>query len=93
VGAAARRVRRGRQARRRLLETIEREFPQRLRRAGDTADLGALAPVPVHCSLVTRDALMADVIRRTRRHVRHRVELYCGRHSDVRRLRDRLAQL
>jgi hypothetical protein len=42
---------------------------------------------------VTCDAFMADVIRRTRLQLRHRVELYSGRRADVLRLRDRLSQL
>jgi len=47
----------------------------------------------VHCSLVTCDAFMADVIRCTRLQLRHRVELYSGRRADVLRLRDRLSRL
>jgi hypothetical protein len=83
----------GRTARRRMRETIEREFPERLGRASDEADLDALATALVHCSLVTCDAFMADVIRRTRLQLRHGVELYSGRRADVLRLRDRLSQL
>ena len=52
-----------------------------------------LAIALVHCSLLTCDAFMADVIRRTRLELRHRVELYSGRRADVLRLRDRLSQL
>ena len=47
----------------------------------------------VYRSLLTCDAFMADVIRRTRLELRHRVELYSGRRADVLRLRDRLSQL
>jgi hypothetical protein len=82
-----------RTAQRRMQATIEREFPERRSRASDTADLDALAIALVHCSLVTCDAFMADVIRRTRLQLRHRVELYSGRRADVLRLRDRLSQL
>jgi hypothetical protein len=82
-----------REARRRLLMTIEREFPQRIGRASDVADLDALTLALVHCSLVTCDAFMADVIRRTRLDLRHRVELFSGRRSEVLRLRDRLSAL
>jgi hypothetical protein len=82
-----------REARRRMHETIEREFPERLGRASDAADLDALAIALVHCSLVTCDAFMADVIRRTRLQLRHRVELYSGRRADVLGLHDRLSQL
>jgi hypothetical protein len=82
-----------REARRRMLATIEREFPERAGRASDAADLDGLAPALVHCSLVTCDAFMADVIRRARLDLRHRVELFTGRRPDVLRLRDRLSQL
>jgi len=82
-----------RTARRRMRETIEREFPERSARASDAPDLDALAMAVVHCSLVTCDAFMADVIRRTRLQRRHGAELYSGRRADVLRLRDRLARL
>jgi hypothetical protein len=82
-----------RAARRRMRETIAREFPERAGRTSDAADLDALAVALVHCSLVTCDAFMADVIRRTRLQLRHRVELYSGRRADVLRLCDRLSRL
>jgi hypothetical protein len=82
-----------RAARRRMRQTIEREFPTRPDRTSDVADLDALAIALVHCSLVTCDAFMADVIRRTRLQLSHRVELYSGRRADVLRLRDRLSSL
>jgi hypothetical protein len=72
---------------------VVREFPERRGRTSDVADLDAMAIALVHCSLVTCDAFMADVIRRTRLQLRHRVELYSGRRADVLRLRDRLTQL
>jgi hypothetical protein len=80
-------------ARRRMRETIEREFPERAGRSSDEADLDAVALALVHCSLVTCDAFMADVIRRTRLELRHGVELYSGRRADVLSLRDRLIRL
>jgi hypothetical protein len=42
---------------------------------------------------VTCDAFMADVVRRTRLQLRHRVELYSGRRGRCLRLRDRLSRL
>src|SRR3954464_2575174 len=56
----------GREVRRRMIATIGTEFPERRERASDDADLEALATALVHCDLVTCDAFMADVIRRTR---------------------------
>jgi hypothetical protein len=82
-----------RTARRRMRETIDREFPERSARASDASDMDALAIALVHCSLVTCDAFMADVIRRTRLQMRHGAELYSGRRADVLRLRDRLSRL
>jgi hypothetical protein len=82
-----------RTARRRMRETINREFPERSARASDASDMDALAIALVHCSLVTCDAFMADVIRRTRLQMRHGAELYSGRRADVLRLRDRLSRL
>ena len=80
-------------ARRRMAETIAREFPERLARASDDADLEALAIAITRCELVTCDAFMADVIRRTRLDLRHRCELYSGRRGDVLALRARLLEL
>ncbi len=79
--------------RRRLEWTIEHEHPERRARASDTADLEAMAIALRHCDLVTCDAFMADVIRRTRLHTLHGCELFTGRRADAARLRDRLAQL
>jgi hypothetical protein len=84
-GAAAR------EAGRRMRWTIAHELPLRRGRASDDADLEALAVAVVECDLVTCDAFMADVIRRARLDVRHRCELFSGRRTDVRALRDRLA--
>jgi len=82
-----------REARQRLAWTIEHEFPRRSACASDAADLEALAIALRHCDLVTCDAFMADVIRRTRLDLRHRCELFTGRRPDVLRLRDRLREL
>jgi hypothetical protein len=82
-----------REVRRRMAETIEREFPERRARAGDDADLEALAIALTRCDLVACDAFMADVIRRTRLNLRHGCELFSARHADVLALRDRLLEL
>jgi hypothetical protein len=82
-----------RDVRRRMERTIARELPERRARASDHADLEALAIALGCCDLVTCDAFMADVIRRTRLHLRHRCELFTGRRPDVLRLRDRLRQM
>ena len=83
----------GRAIVRRLQSTIAAEHPGRQARPGDRADLRALAVALPRCRLVTCDAFMADVVRRTRLDLRHRAELYTGRHADVHRLRERLAAL
>jgi hypothetical protein len=81
----------GREIRARMERTIARELPQRAARASDAADLDALALAVRHCDLVTCDAFMADVIRRTRMHVRYGCDVFSGRRPDVLRLRDALA--
>jgi hypothetical protein len=85
--------RRTREARRRLEWTIEHEFPERQARASDSADLEALAIALGRCELVTCDAFMADVVRRTRLNLQPGCELFTGRRPDVLRLRDRLREL
>jgi hypothetical protein len=82
-----------REARRRMRWAIEHELPLRRAQSSDRADLDALALAVTRCRLVTCDAFMRDVVRRTRLDVRHGCELYTGRRGDVLRLRDRLAQL
>jgi hypothetical protein len=89
----ARPDRAAREVRRRMATTIEREFPQRRGRAGDEADLEALALALTRCDLVTCDAFMADVIRRTRLDLRHGCEVFSGRRADVLALRERLLEL
>jgi hypothetical protein len=80
-----------REVRRRMAATIAREFPERDVRDSDDADLEALAIALVHCDLVTCDAFMADIVRRTRLHLRYDVQLFSGRRADVLGLRDELA--
>ena len=82
-----------REVRRRLAWTIEHEFPERRLRPSDAADLEALAIALTHCDLVTCDAFMADVVRRTRLDLRHGCELFTGQRADVRRLCERLREL
>jgi hypothetical protein len=81
------------QLERRLRVILERDFPERCGRASDRMDLRALALALPRCRLVTCDAFMADVVRRSGLHVRFRCELYTGRRADVDRLRQRLEQL
>jgi hypothetical protein len=83
---------RGRQARRRLADTIQMELPQRRPRPSDDADLDALAIAITRCRLIACDAFMADVIRRTRLDLRHGCRVYGGRRSDVLALRAELLQ-
>lgn len=75
-----------REVRRRMVWTIEHELPERRPHRSDWADLEALSVAVVHCDLVTCDAFMADVIRRTRLDRWHDCELFTGRRGDVRRL-------
>jgi hypothetical protein len=81
------------EAQRRLAATVRREFPERAARASDAVDLRALAIALPRCALVTCDAFMADVVRRTRLDVRFGCELFSPRRPDVRRLTERLAAL
>jgi hypothetical protein len=78
---------------RRLEAVLERDFPERRARESDRLDLRALAVALPRCRLVTCDAFMADVVRRTGLHVRFRCELFTGRRPDVERLRRRLERL
>lgn len=82
-----------REIKRRLTWVIEHELPERAARPSDAADLDAVAQALTHCDLVTCDAFMADVVRRARLDLRHRVELFSGRRADVLRLRDRIKKL
>jgi hypothetical protein len=81
------------EVRRRLAWTVEHELPERRARGSDAADLDALATAICRCELVTCDAFMVDVVRRSRLDLRHGCELFSGRRPDVLRLRDRLREL
>jgi hypothetical protein len=77
----------------RLETVLERDFPERRSRASDRLDVRALAAALPRCRLVTCDAFMADVVRRTGLDVRFSCELFTGRRDDVERLRRRLELL
>jgi hypothetical protein len=77
----------------RLQATLQGEFPERRARPSDSVDVTALAVALPHCRLVTCDAFMADVVRRTRLDLRFRCELFTGRRHDVERLRMRVDSL
>ena len=74
---------RERRLERRLAALVERDFPGRRGRASDRVDLRALARALPQCRLVTCDAFMADVVRRSGLHVQFRCELYTGQRADV----------
>lgn len=78
---------------RRLERQLERDFPERSPRPSDVVDLRTLAIALPRCRLVTCDAFMLDLVRRTALDVRFRCELFSGRRRDVDRLRERLAGL
>jgi hypothetical protein len=82
-----------REARRRMLWTIDHELPERRPRVSDAVDLDAIALALTRCDIVTCDAFMGDVIRRNRLDTLHGCELFTGRRRDVLRLRDRLREL
>jgi hypothetical protein len=77
----------------RLARVAADHFPERRRLASDPVDLEAIALALSRCQLITCDAFMADVVRRTRLDVLREAELYTGRRTDVDRLRRRLQQL
>lgn len=78
---------------RRMARVAASHFPERRRRDSDQVDLRAMAIALPRCALITCDAFMADVIRRTRLDVLCEAELYTGRRRDVDRLRRRLQEL
>jgi hypothetical protein len=82
-----------RRHRSRLAWTLAHEFPERRARESDGVDVLALAIALPRCELVTCDAFMADVVRRTALDRRFGCALFAGRRPDVDRLRDRLARL
>ena len=78
---------------RRLAFILDRDFPERRARQSDRLDVRTLALALPRCRIVTCDAFMADVVRRTRLDLRFRCELFTGRRLDVERLRRRLERL
>jgi hypothetical protein len=78
---------------RRLERQLERDFPERSPRPSDAVDLRTLAIVLPRCRLVTCDAFMLDLVRRTALDVRFQCELFSGRRRDVDRLRRALQSL
>jgi hypothetical protein len=78
---------------RRLERQLERDFPKRSPRPSDAVDLRTLAIVLPRCRLVTCDAFMLDLVRRTALDVRFQCELFSGRRRDVDRLRRALQSL
>ena len=77
----------------RLAAVLERDFPERRGRESDGIDIRALAAALPRCRLVTCDAFMADVVRRSGLDGRFGCELFTGRRSEVDRLRRRLERL
>jgi hypothetical protein len=82
-----------RRCERRLAAVLERDFPQRRGRSSDPLDLRALGLALPRCQLVTCDAFMADVVRRSRLDTCFGCELFTGRRADVDKLRRRLESL
>jgi hypothetical protein len=82
-----------RHCQKRLEVVLERDFPERRRPESDRLDVRALAAALPRCRLVTCDAFMADVVRRSGLHLRFPCELFTGRRADVQRLRWRLEVL
>jgi hypothetical protein len=82
-----------RECEQRLQATLQGEFPERRARPSDSVDVKALAVGLPNCRLVTCDAFMADVVRRTRLDLRFRCELFTGRRADVERLHRRVESL
>lgn len=78
---------------RRLLAVLDTEFPERRTRESDVVDLQAISLAIPHCDLVTCDAFMVDLVRRTGIAIRFHAELFSGRRQDADRLRDRLEEL
>ena len=81
------------EVRRRMTWVIEHELVERRARPSDAADIDALACALEHCTYVTCDAFMADVLRRARLDLRFECQLFSGRRPDVLRLRDTLRAL
>ncbi|HEX5893859.1 MAG TPA: hypothetical protein VFY33_03440 [Solirubrobacterales bacterium] len=77
----------------RMTRVISDHFPERRRLDSDSVDLQAIALALPRCRLITCDAFMADVVRRTRLDVLCDAEVFTGRRADVDRLRQRLEEL
>jgi hypothetical protein len=77
----------------RMTRVITDHFPERTRLDSDSVDLQAIALALPRCQLITCDAFMADVIRRTRLDVLCDAEVFTGRRAEVDRLRERLEEL
>ena len=78
---------------RRMTEVAADHFPERTRLDSDAVDLEVIALALPRCRLITCDAFMADVVRRTRLDVLCDAEVFTGRRADVDRLRERLEEL
>jgi hypothetical protein len=78
---------------RHLARVAAAQFPERRSRESDELDLQAIALALPRCRLITCDAFMADVVRRTGLGLLCDAELYTGRRADVDRLRRRLEGL
>lgn len=85
--------RREHEIRRRLAAVAGGDYAERTPRASDAVDLDTLALVLPSCDLVTCDAHMLSVCRRTGLDALYGCELYSGRRPDVERLTARLAGL
>ena len=85
--------RREREIRRRLAAVAGGDYPERTTRPSDAVDLDTLALVLPNCRLITCDAHMLSVCRRTGLDALYGCELYSGRRADVTRLTARLAEL
>jgi hypothetical protein len=79
-----------RRCQRALRTALERDHPERTPTSSDDLDVVALSLALPRCDLVTCDAFMAELVRRTRLDVWFPCELYTGRRPDVERLRRRL---
>jgi hypothetical protein len=76
-----------------MTEVAADHFPERTRLESDAVDLEVIALALPRCRLITCDAFMADVVRRTRLEVLCDAEVFTGRRADVDRLRERLEEL
>lgn len=85
--------RREHEIRRRLAAVAGGDYPERAPRASDAVDLDTLALVLPNCDLITCDAHMLSVCRRTGLDALYGCELYSGRRADVDRLAARLGRL